>query len=113
MARHNAVWWRKLVKEVSRGGALKAVAERHGVQAGTLRWWRTEFNRRGREGSVEQAKFLPVVVASVRAKGLEPLGADEGAVDVVVELGAARISLRGGVTAAHVEAIVRGLGGRC
>ena len=89
------------------------MAQRHGVKPGTLRWWRTEFKRRGREGGREAATFLPVVVATRHATEFEARAADGAAVDVVVELGAARISLRGGVTAAHVEAIVRGLGGRC
>ena len=112
MARHNAGWWQKLVEEVSRGSDLKAVADRHGVQRGTLRWWQTEFKKRRREGG-EAATFLPVVVATSRAKGSDAVREDDGPVDVVVEVGAGRVSLRGGVTAAHVEAIVRGLVGRC
>jgi transposase-like protein len=96
------------VGEVAAGGDAEAIARRHGVCASTLRWWGTEFRRRARERPAS-ATFLPVVLASTAPAPV----AFAGDVDVVVEVGAGRVSLRGAVSAAHVEAIVRGLASRC
>ena len=95
--------------EVTHGGDAEAIARRHGVLASTLRWWGTELRRRARERPAS-ATFLPIVVAPAGAP--EPLAIPSN-IDVVVELGAARVSLRGAVSAAHIEAIVRGLASRC
>ncbi len=95
--------------EITRGGDAEAIARRHGVRASTLRWWGTELRRRARERPAS-ATFLPVVVAPPVVP--DALGVS-GDVDVVVEVGAGRVSLRGAVSAAHVEAIVRGLASRC
>ena len=108
MSRHRADWWQKRVDELARGGDADVVALRHGVRASTLRWWRTELKRRAGDLS-RPATFLPVVVA----RALAPSGTVPGDVEVVVEMGAARVSLRGAVSAAHVEAIVRELASRC
>jgi transposase-like protein len=96
------------VDEIARGGDAELIARRHGVRASTLRWWGTEFRRRARERPAS-ATFLPVVVAPAFAEA----AASSADIDVVVELGAARITLRGAVSVAHVEVIVRGLASRC
>jgi transposase-like protein len=109
MARHRADWWRKRADEVAAGGDADVIARRHGVRASTLRWWGTEFRRRAREAP-ESATFLPMVVAPAAARAPVALASD---VDIVVEVGAGRLSLRGAVSAAYVEAIIRGLASRC
>jgi transposase-like protein len=96
------------VDEVARGGDGEAIARRHGVRASTLRWWGTEFRRRAR-ALPRAATFLPIVVAPAAASS----GSSPADVDVVVEIGAGRVSLRGALSAAHIEAIVRGLAARC
>lgn len=95
--------------EVAAGGDAEVIARRHGVRASTLRWWGTEFRRRAHERPASAA-FLPIVVAPAGAGMAVALAGD---VDVVVEVGAGRVSLRGAVSVAHVEAIVRGLASRC
>ena len=108
MSRHPADWWQKRVDEVARGGDAEAIARRHGVRSSTLRWWGTEFRRRAR-AVPRPATFLPIVVAAADATS----GSGPGDVDVVVEIGAGRMSLRGALSTAHIEAIVRGLASLC
>lgn len=37
--------WTKIVAEVERGASGVAVAQRHGVNLNTLKWWRAELRR--------------------------------------------------------------------
>jgi len=50
--------WAKIVAEVERGASAVAVAERHGVNVKTLKWWRGELRRERRTSP----RILPVVV---------------------------------------------------
>ncbi len=103
MARHTASWWAKRVEELARGDDAAEVARRHGVKARTLVWWRSELARRGRKRRKSAPRLLPVVVdASLCAV---PGGHDD-TVEVVVEVGAARVVARGAITPAHLAAIV-------
>lgn len=106
--KHTADWWAGPVAELAATGNASAVARRHGVTERTLIWWRSELRRRAREGKVP--RLLPVVVratspraAAVAASGLE----------VLVEIGAARMTLRGDVGVEHIAAIVTASSSTC
>lgn len=98
--RHAAEWWAARVAEVGVTGDVETVARRHGVKASTLRWWRTELRKRAR--TIASPRLLPVVVKAtppVRACAVDTL-------EVLVEIGATRMTLRGEVSAEHLAAIV-------
>jgi transposase-like protein len=84
------------VAELESAGDLRAVARRYGVTEATLRWWRSELRRRGRAST----RLLPVVV------GAQSVPAAQSDVEVVVEIGQARITMRGAVGAEHLAAII-------
>lgn len=106
--RHAAEWWAERVAEFAASGDAEAIARRHGVKASTLRWWRTELRKRSRD--VARPRLLPVVVKTappaVRGGAAESL-------DVLVEVGATRMTLRGGVSAEHLAAIVTAAARSC
>lgn len=56
------------------GGTVEAVARRHGVRLGTLRWWRTMLRR---EEKSTAPRFVPVVVTAAPV-------ASAGHVDVAI-----------------------------
>jgi len=98
--RHTAEWWAKRVAEIAQAGDARAVARRHGVKERTLIWWRSELRRRARESS---PRLLPVVVRTARAH-VPAVQVDQ--LEVFVEVGAARMTLRGAVSVEHLAAIV-------
>jgi transposase-like protein len=99
--RHAAEWWAARVAEVgATKGDLETVARRYGVKASTLRWWRTELRRRARTAT--SPRLLPVVVKA--APPVRTLNAN--ALEVLVEIGATRMTLRGDVSAEHLAVIV-------
>jgi hypothetical protein len=101
MARHGAEWWAKRVEELDRGGDPEGVARRHGVRARTLIWWRSELRKRGRTGP--GPRLLPVVVSAVPPRAAAALA---DVLEVFIEIGVTRITMRGAVSAEHVSAIV-------
>lgn len=101
MARHGAEWWAKRVEEVDRGGDPGVIARRHGVRERTLIWWRSELRRRARE--TPGPRLLPVVVS---APARDTAAMHAGELEVFVEIGSIRMTLRGAVSAEHVAAIV-------
>ena len=99
-------FWEQLVATVEAGAKLHALAQRHGVNASTLAWWRTVFRR---EGRVATPALLPVVVrgeASSAASGLET-----AAIEVV--LGEAILRVPVGTDVRYVAALARALGEAC
>ena len=103
MGRHRADWWAERLDELAEGGDAEEVARRHGVRARTLLWWRSQLRRRPPAKSSKRPRLLPVVVRSAA----RPVGATpESALEVVVEVGTTRMTLRGAVTAEHLAAIV-------
>lgn len=60
--------YRRMVGEWTQGNeSVEAVAARHGVTAGTLKWWRCELRRRDRgaaRAAASKAELLPVRVTS-------------------------------------------------
>jgi transposase-like protein len=91
MARHKSEWWQQRLAEVDEGTEIEDVARQHGVRAKTLSWWRTELKRRARKRT--GPRLLPVVLATPRPTS--------GAVEVLVEVGAARMHLKGAVSAEY------------
>jgi transposase-like protein len=99
--RHTSQWWSERVAEFAQTGNARAVARRHGVNERTLVWWRSELRRRAREGT--GPRLLPVVV------GTAPPRVDAGHADeleVFVEVGVARMTMRGAMSPEHLAAIV-------
>ena len=105
MSRHVASWWAKRVEELSRGEDAESFARRHGVRARTLVWWRSELVRRAREKSpaAPVPRLLPVVVAGARRAIVD---VPDDVLDVVVELDAARVVVRGALRPEHLAALV-------
>lgn len=94
--------------EVEARGDAEAVAHRHGVKASTLRWWRTELRKRARP--VASPRLLPVVV---RATPPRVRVDDAESLEVCVEIGATRMTLRGDVSSEHLAAIVTAAARAC
>jgi hypothetical protein len=101
MARHRAEWWAERLEELAQGGDPEEIARRHRVRTRTLLWWRSHVPRKAREAGKGKPRLLPVVVPTPpRAAILDP------ALEVLVEVGGMRMTLRGSVAAEHVAAIV-------
>lgn len=103
MERHRADWWADRIEELAQGGDADEIARRHGVRTRTLIWWRSQLLRKSRKKTGKPPRLLPVVVRST-PRPERP--APESALEVFVEVGAARMTLRGAVTAEHLAAIV-------
>ncbi len=99
MKKYRAAWWSERVAELASGGEVRAIAERYGVKERTLIWWRAELGRRGVGGP----RLLPV------AMSLKPQpagGVGSNALEIVVELGSARVTLHGSVSCEQLAALV-------
>lgn len=106
--RHRAEWWAERVAEVGASGDAEAVARRHGVKASTLRWWRTELRKRAR--NIASPRLLPVVVKAAPP----PVRVDVAeALEVLVEIGSTRMTLRGDVSGEQLAAIVTAAARSC
>ena len=90
---------------MARGEDAESIARRHGVKARTLVWWRSELVRRAREKSAAAPapRLLPVVVDRSRRAIVE---VRDDVFDVVVELDAARVVVRGALRPEHLAALV-------
>jgi transposase len=98
------------VEELAReGGDSEAIARRYKVRGRTLVWWRAELARRAREAAPRGPRLLPVVLDPHAG----PFPSAAPAIEVVVEVGAARVSVRGAVSVEHLVAILGRLGARC
>lgn len=98
--RHTAEWWSERLAELAETGDSRAIARRHGVRERTLLWWRSELRRRARTS--EPSRLLPVVLASPA----RPATTHVAELDVFVEVGAARVTVRGALSAEHLAALV-------
>jgi len=63
-AKRSKAVWAELVAECDAGEATSSVAERHGVNERTLRWWRSHLRSgaSARRPSRVSARLLPVIV---------------------------------------------------
>lgn len=112
MKRHDAQWWSERVAEFEQTKDAEEVAQRYGVRAKTLLWWRTELRKRARSSSGSDpvrrnsARLLPVVVrAQTTSSATE-------AAELVVENRDVRMTMRG-ATPEHLEAIVTAMTRGC
>ena len=97
MKKYRAAWWSERVAELASGGEVRAIAERYGVKERTLIWWRAELGRRG------DPRLLPVAMS---LKPQSAGGVGSNALEVVVELGSARVTLHGSVSCEQLTALV-------
>lgn len=97
MAKHEEQWWAARIEELAQGGDAKEIARRHGVREKTLIWWRSELRRRRRRTG---PRLLPVVVSRANPVGMQ------SDVELVVEIGRVRMTMRGAVSGEHLAGIV-------
>ena len=112
--RHSAAFKRKLLELIEQPGASVAgVALEHGVNANLVfKWRRTKRERKRPAGTIRQTVLLPVTV-----EPQEPLlaGAPDGhaTVDkegvIEIEIGGARVVLRGRVDLASMRSVLMAL----
>jgi hypothetical protein len=104
--------YRRMLKEWDESGEKAAVvAARHGVAAGTLRWWRSELKRRERgQGRAERAtELLPVRLTSPW-----PMRAPSTTFEVALNGGTRVVRIPVGFDPADVRALVEAVeGGPC
>jgi transposase-like protein len=103
MERHRAEWWAKRIEELAQGGSPEEIAARYGVKPRTLIWWRSQLRRKSQAKTGKKPRLLPVVV---RSTARPVSAAAESALEIFVDVGAIRMTLRGAVTAEHLAAIV-------
>ena len=106
--KRTADWWAKAVAELDATGDTAEVAWRHGVRTATLIWWRSELRKRARGAATP--KLLPVVVRESSARAALDIAT---ALEVVVEIGAARVTMRGAVSPEHLAAVVSAAARTC
>lgn len=104
VARRSRASWAQLVAEAERSGSLERTAERHGVSAKSLAWWRWSL-RRGAPSS--PVKLLPVVVA-----GGPPA---PSSVMTWIEIAAGDVAIRVpvGTDVAYVAALIAAMRSTC
>ncbi len=112
MARHDREFWAALVAECDAGSAVRDVAERHGIAARTLTWWRWKFGaeaaQRKRRRAAHRRKrgelqLLPVEVA-VADPSTRQLSSY-----VEVAVGGAVVRFEVGTDPQYIGALVRGI----
>jgi len=121
--KHSAAFKRKLVKLTGQAGAsVAAIALEHGINANLLfKWRRAQSGRSTRLKPVTQAVLLPVTMAPFPPAGAiidSPTPApaaltspvQASAVGVIeIELGGARVHLRGSVDPVSVRCVLQAL----
>ena len=121
--RHSVAFKRKLVKLTEEAGAsVAAIALAHGINANLLfKWRRTQATRPARRKPAAQAILLPVTMASLppasaiidlpmpapAARASPARAAATGSIEI--EVGGARVRLRGSVDAASVRCVLQAL----
>lgn len=103
MGRHKSEWWQQRLAEVDEGAEIEDVARQHGVRAKTLIWWRTELRRRARKRT--GPRLLPVILSSPRLSA--------GGIEILVDVGSARMHLKGAVSPEYLGAVINAVARRC
>ena len=116
--RHTAEFKRELVQRCLQPGAsVSAIALQNGVNANVLFRWRREHRRassRGEGNGASQAVLLPVEVAAPRAPTIAkhqapPVRSAITSGTIEIDIGAARVRLRGAVDADNVRCVLQAL----
>jgi transposase-like protein len=104
--------YRRIVAEWTQGNEpVEAVAARHGIVAGTLKWWRCELKRRDRGGARPAAGIEPELLP-VRVTSPCPPAAAKGTVFEVALRGGQRVvRIPAGFDPADVRALVEAVEG--
>ena len=112
--RHSAAFKRKLLELIEQPGASVAgVALEHGVNANLVfKWRRAKLERKRNAGTARQGVLLPVTVGPQEsllavASGGPALDVKEGVIEI--EIGGARVVLRGRVDPASVRSVLMAL----
>ena len=117
--RHSAAFKRKLVKLTEQAGAsVAAIALEHGINANLLfKWRRAQAGRSARVKPVPGAVLLPVTMDPLPPAStiielpavLASAGRAPAAGVIEIEVGGARVRLRGSVDAASVRCVLQAL----
>lgn len=113
--RHAPALKRELVERCLQPGAsVSRIALENGINTNVLFRWRRQHLRaigRVQEPSAEQAVLLPVNVAAVRPTKRDAMSADLPAPAGIIEIdiGAARVRLRGAVDEANLRCVLHTL----
>lgn len=99
--------WKELVREVEAGDSIDQVARRHGVRAGTLKWWRWQLRR----GTVARSATKSVQMVPVQVRQAPPVTAVEDVVEVLVR--GALVRVRIGQDPRYIAELAAALGERC
>ena len=112
--RHSAAFKRKLLELIEQPGASVAgVALEHGVNANLVfKWRRAKLERKRNAGTARQGVLLPVTVGPQEsllavASGGPALDVKEGVIEI--EIGGARVVLRGRIDPASVRSVLMAL----
>ncbi len=112
--RHSAAFKRKLLELIEQPGASVAgVALEHGVNANLVfKWRRAKLERKRNAGTARQGVLLPVTVGPQEsllavASGGPTLDVKEGVIEI--EIGGARVVLRGRIDPASVRSVLMAL----
>lgn len=111
--RHSAAFKRKILELIEHPGAsVAAVALEHGVNANLVfKWRRAKLDRKRSPRVVHQALLLPVSVdpqeSFLAAPAPDRTARKEGVIEV--EIGGARVLLRGSVDPANVRGVLMAL----
>jgi transposase len=114
--RHSAAFKRKLVKLTEQAGAsVAAIALAHGINANLLfKWRRAQATRPARRKPAAQAVLLPVTMdplppASAVIELPAPAARAPATGIIEIEVGGARVRLRGNVDPASVRCVLQAL----
>ncbi len=103
MKKHAAEWWAKRVEELADGVDADTIVRRYGVKKWTRIGWRSQFRATPLATATRAPRLLPV---AVRAAPLNAVVSRDSVLEVVVDVGTLRLTLRGEITAEHLAALV-------
>jgi len=102
--RRGREFYERLSAEVDRGGSVRDVARKHGVEPKTLAWWRWKLRRDSLGRKEEPSTLVPVIVSG-------PVGRQKNLVEVSV--GGCHLAFESGTDPAYIAALVRAIAASC
>ena len=106
MATRPRAFWCELLSKVDAGETVSSVARRHGVNAGTLKWWRTKLRREMTSGP----RLVPLVVRPLapKVRSAEVRSGGNASIEIVAGKTIVRVAV--GSDIEYVKALVVALG---